>query len=489
MKNFWEDLDETVRSMQAAWGVPGLGVAIVNGDQIVYARGFGERAHGKTGSVDAHTIFAIGSCTKAFTATAIGMLVQEGKLAWDDPANQYLPDFQLFDPAATREISVRDLLCHRSGLATFSGDFMGYGSSYTREEVLWRVRFIPPAFHLRGGFGYSNLMFLAAGQIILRLSGLNWEDFVRTRLIEPLGMKRTTTGVDELAGMDNVAQPHALAGNKLIQVPYVKLDAHAASGGINSSAHDMALWLRFQLANGQWDKSQFVDPAILEETRLPHTLIPIDADARRLIPRRHFSAYGLGWGLSDYGGRLVVSHTGGVDGMQSLAAFLPEERLGLVILTNQLPSSLSSALFYHILDAALDLPRTDWQTEFLAQDRKKAEATADARRKLEASRQAGAPPSLPLASYLGEYTDPIYGKLSVAMQNNQFVLQPEGHPNLKGTLEHWHANTFLCTWSSPTYEQSFVHFSIGMDGKASSLRFKVAEFIDPLEYVFKRLLD
>lgn len=487
MKNFWEDLSETVHSMQAAWGVPGLSVAIMKSDQIVYARGFGKRTHGETGAVDEHTIFAIGSCTKAFTATAIGLLVQEGKLSWDDPATQYLPDFQLFDPIATREISVRDLLCHRSGLATFSGDFMGYGSNYPRAEVLRRVRFIPPAFHLRGAFGYSNLMFMAAGQIIQRLSGLSWEDFIRTHLIEPLEMQRTTTGVSELAGMDNVAQPHALTGGKLVQVPYVKLDAHAASGGINSSVYDMALWLRFQLANGQSGNSQLVDPAILEETRLPHTLIPIEAEARRLVPRRHFSAYGLGWGLSDYGGRLIVSHTGGVDGMQSLAAFLPEEQFGLVILTNQLPSSLSAALFYHILDAALELPRTDWQTEFLAQDRKKAEAASAARRKLQASRLAGAQPSLPLSSYLGEYTDPIYGKLTVTMQDNQLVLHPEGHPHLKGPLEHWHANAFLCAWSSPTYEQSFVHFTIGMDGKASSLRFKVAEFIDPLEYVFERV--
>lgn len=486
MKKFWEGLEETVESMQAAWGVPGLSLAIVKGGEIAYARGFGLRERGKPGRVNEHTVFAVGSCTKAFTATAVGMLVQEGKLAWDDRVVQYLPDFQLFDPVATREISVRDLLCHRCGLATFAGDFMGYGSSYSRSEVLRRVRFIPPAFHLRSAFGYSNLMYLAAGQIILRLSGLSWEDFVRARLIEPLGMQRTTTGVDELSGMTNVAQPHAFARGELLQVPYAKLDAHAASGAINSSAYDMALWLQFQLADGCLGKTQFVDPAVLDETRLPHTLIPLEPEMRRLVRQRHFSAYGLGWGLSDYAGRLVASHTGGVDGMLSLAAFLPEEQLGFVILTNRLPSSLHNALFYHLLDAALDLPYTDWQAEFLALDDRKAAAAAEARRKLEAGRQTGRGPSLPLEGYLGAYTNPIYGGLSVVLENDQLLLQPGGHPGLRGPLEHWHADTFLCVWSSPTYEESFVHFAIGLDGKASSLRFKVAEFIDPLEYVFER---
>lgn len=487
MNTSWDNLPEIIQSMQAAWGVPGLSVAIIHRDETVYARGFGRREQTKTDPVDEHTIFAVGSCTKAFTATAISMLVQERKIAWDDPVIQYLPDFQLADPIATREISVRDLLCHRCGLPTFGGDFMGYGSSYSRAEVLARVRFIPPAFHLRSAFGYSNLMFLAAGQIIPLVSGLSWEDFIRTRLIEPLGMRRTTTGVDELAGFENVAQPHAFSRGELIQVPYLKLDAHAPSGAINSSAHDMALWLRFQLANGRLGDSQLVDPAVLEETRLPHTLIPLDAEARRLVPRRHFSAYGLGWGLSDYAGRLVVSHTGGVDGMLSLAAFLPEEQLGLVILTNRWPSSLYTALFYHILDAALDIPGTDWQAAFLAQDRKKAETAAEARRKLEANRRVGAHPSLSMEGYLGEYANPIYGKLAVSLEDGRLVLRLGAHPGLHGPLEHWHADTFHCTWSSPSYEESFVHFSIGMDGRAESLRFKVAEFIDPLEYHFQRL--
>jgi CubicO group peptidase (beta-lactamase class C family) len=486
MNEFWNSLDEPIRKMQAAWGVPGVSVAVVKDDRIVYGRGFGVRTIGKPEPVDEHSVFAIGSCTKAFTATGIGMLVQEGRLSWEDPVIQHLPGFKLFDPFATREIRVRDLLCHRCGLATFSGDFMGYGSRYTRQEVMERIRFIPPAFQLRAGFGYSNLMFMAAGEIIQVVSGLTWEEFVRQRLIEPLGMSRTTTDVQLLQGMDNVAQPHAFGGGQLSQVPYMRLISHAASGAINSSAWDMAQWLRFQLARGIFEGIQIANAAILEETRTPHTLLQIDAENRRLVPGRHFAAYGLGWGLSDYAGRLVVQHTGGVDGMLSAVGFLPEEGVGWVILTNRLPGSLHSALFFHILDAALGIRDNDWQSAFIEMDRVKIEKATEARKKIEKDRRIGTQPSLPLVDYAGGYTNEVYGKLTVSLEAGQLILHLGGHPNLVGPLEHWHADTFSCTWSNPSYEESFVHFAAGMDGKAETLRFKVAEFIDPLEYVFNR---
>ncbi len=443
MTDFWNSLDETIQAMQTAWGVPGLSIAIVKDDQTVYARGFGVRAVGEPGPVDEHTIFAVGSCTKAFTATAIGLLVQEGKLSWEDPVIKHLPAFQLADPVATREITVRDLLCHRCGLTTFAGDFMGYGSCYSPDEVMARIRFIPSGFHLRAGFGYSNLMFMAAGQIIQVVSGLSWAEFIRNRLIEPLGMTRTFTGVREITGMDNIAQPHTFTRDRLFKVPYLELTAHAASGAINSSAWDMARWLRFQLANGRVGETQLVDSTILEETRTPHTLIPIDPESRRLVPSRHFVAYGLGWSLFDYAGRFVVQHTGGVDGMLSLAAFLPEERLGVVILTNRLPGSLYSALFFHILDAAFGYEGKDWKTAFLELDQIKAGRTAETRKKQEEQRLSGTHPSLPAEGYLGVYANLIYGNVTVKLENDRLVLHLGAHPGVFGPLEHWHAGYIL----------------------------------------------
>jgi CubicO group peptidase (beta-lactamase class C family) len=486
MERFWEGLDETVQAMQAEWGVPGVSLAIVKDDETVYARGFGEREHGKDGAVDAQSLFAIGSCTKAFTATAIAMLVQERKLAWDDPVTQYLPDFQLYDPLDTREIRVRDLLCHRSGLPTFAGDFMNYGSNYSSQEVLRRIRFIPPGFRLRAGYGYSNLMYLAAGMIIPAVAGVSWEAFVRQRLIEPLGMQRTLIGPRRLPKTDNVAQPHTFFKGELAQVPYANLEADMPAGAINSCAWDMSLWLRFQLSGGKAGDAHLIDPAILEETHTPHTLEPIEPDQRPLVPRRHFSTYGLGWNLSDYGGQLVVSHTGGVDGMLSMAGFLPEEGLGVVILTNRYPGSLYKALFYNILDAALGFHDRDWQAVYRAFDRKNEARQAEARQKLEEGRLKGTRPSLPLESYQGGYTNTIYGSLTVSLEDGRLMLRPGAHPHLYGPLEHWHLDTFYCPWSTPTYEDSFVRFSVGLDGQVESLRFKVAEFIDPLEYMFVR---
>jgi len=481
-----QELDRRIEAMRQEWGTPALSLAVVKDDETIYARGFGERRAGLGEPVDEHTVFAVGSCTKPFTATAIAMLVQEGKLHWDDPVLKYLPDFQLYDPVATRELSVRDLLCHRCGLQTFSGDFMGYGSIYTPEELLRRVRYIPPAYRLRTNYGYANMMFLVAGMIIPVVSGLSWQQFIQQRLLDPLGMTRTTTGVQQLDGMDNVAMPHAFFKNQLTQAPYADLTSHAPAGAINSTASDMARWLRFNLANGMLGKTQLIDPAVLEEMRLMHTIVPLEPEARQLVPRRHFTVYGLGWRLSDYAGRLTLSHDGGVDGMLSTNGFLPEEGLGIVVLTNRLPSSLHSAVFFTLLDAMLGYDDCDWNQVFREFYNHANQKKEDARQKLSDERLKDTHPSLPLEAYAGSYQNAIYGFLTVELIGGALHLHPGAHPHISGKLEHWHLDTFYCPWSNPSYEDSFVAFQPGLDGRIASLRFKVAEFIDPLEYVFTK---
>lgn len=478
-------LDETVHSMRSAWDVPGAGVSIVKEDTLVYASGFGHRDIDRLDPVDEHSLFAIGSLTKAFTATAIGLLVQEGRLGWDDSVTRYLPGFQLSDPIATRQITVRDLLCHRSGLGTFQGDLMGYGTSYTRQQLLERVRHIPLAFPLRAGYGYANLMYVAAGEIIPVVSGLTWEEFVQQRLLEPLDMRRTLVRTGNVLGMENVAQPHQVYDGRLVRVPYLA-DTYGPAGTLVSSVTDLATWLRFQLNNGRVGGDQLVDEAMLEETRTPHTLMPIPRELRRLIPRRHFAAYGLGWRLSDYAGRLVVEHTGGCDGMLSLAAFLPEEQFAVAILTNRLPNSMFIALFRHILDVALGFHDRDWQAEFLELDRVEREKAAAQKKALEESRLLGTRPGLPLEAYTGNYRNDIYGPVEVSLEDGQLTLHLLAHAGVSGALEHWHLDTFFTRWSSPSLEESFVTFHIGVDGKVASLRLKVADFVDPLEYVFEK---
>jgi CubicO group peptidase (beta-lactamase class C family) len=485
MLSFLSRMDETIQSMQAAWDVPAVSVSIAKDDDVVYARGFGTRIMGQAAPVDEHSIFAIGSLTKAFTAAAIGLLVQERRLGWDDRVLQYLPGFQLYDPQDTREITVRDLLCHRSGLGTFHGDFMGYGSNYTRADLLERVRFIPPAFRLRTGFGYANLMYVAAGEVLTSVTGQTWEDFVQQRLLQPLGMTRSFTRIDQLKDVDNVAQPHEVHHGKLVQIPYLS-DAYGPAGAIFSNTADMARWLRFQLNQGRVGDVQLVNNEALAETLTPHVLLPIPSDQQALLPRRHFQTYGLGWSLSDYGGRLVAMHTGGVDGMLSLAAFVPEERLGVTILTNRIPNSLFMALFRFILDEALGFQDRDWQADYLELDRKANERKAKAWQALQDGRLQNTHPSLPLEQYCGAYTNPIYGEVTVTCEEDRLTLHLGAHPGVYGPLEHWHLDSFYTDWSTPSLEQSFVTFNPGLEGNVESLRFKVAEFVDPLEYVFEK---
>lgn len=483
METFFSRVDDIAQSMLAAWDVPGASVSITKDDEQVYARGFGNREQGKISLVDEHSIFAIGSVTKAFTATAVGLLVQENRLAWDDKVLKYLPGFQLYDPLDTREITVRDLLCHRSGLGTYHGDFMGYGSHYTREQLLERVRFIPPAFRLRTGYGYANLMYVAAGEVIRTITGQTWEEFVQQRLIEPLGMRRTFTNIEALEEVDNIAQPHEIHYGRLVKIPYLR-DAYGPAGSIFSCTADLSRWLRFQLNQGRVGEVQLLKEDILAEIHSPQVLLTIPPDQKKLLPRRHFQTYGLGWSLSDYAGRLVVMHTGGVDGMLSLAAFVPEERLGVAILTNRLPNSMFVALFRFILDEVMGFHDRDWQADYLELDRKADERKNEAMKKLEEAHLEGTHPSLSLECYSGTYTNSIYGEVTVTCQDDRLTLHLGAHPGVHGPLEHWHLDTFYTHWSTPSLEQSFVTFSPGVAGNIETLRFKVADFVDPLEYVF-----
>ena len=345
-------------------GCPGAAVAIVKDHRVVFAKGFGVRSLQEGGKVDADTLFAIGSNTKAFTATAIGQLVQQGKISWDDPVLRWIPGFQMYDPLVTREITIRDLLCHRSGLGTFTGDLTTFGSIYDRNANINHIRFIKPTFDFRTGFGYSNLMFLVAGEIIPRVTSTSWDDFIQQQFFTPLGMKRSNTSFRELEKAANVATPHGLDQGKVVPIPHDNVDNIAPAGAINSSANDMAQWLLLQTGDGMHDGHRVVAPVVIAETRKPQNLQPISDRRKALNPWTHFSTYGLGWGLSDYQGRLVVSHTGGLNGMISMVAMLPEENLGVVVLTDFDTHPLTASVVYHVFDAYLGVDSRDWDKRY-----------------------------------------------------------------------------------------------------------------------------
>jgi len=461
-------LDAYVEKAMKDWEVPGAAIAIVKGDSVIYAKGFGVRATGKAEKVDARTIFAIGSASKAFTAAGVAMLVDEGKIRWDDPVTQHLPGFQLYDAYATRELRVRDILSHRSGLAR--GDLVWYASSYDRDEILRRVRYLKPTWSLRSNFGYQNIMFLAAGQMTAAVAKKSWDDFMRERLFVPLGMTETNTTVREIPRMQNAATPHAKIDDAVIAIAWRNIDNAGPAGSINSSVTDMARWVQFQLDSGKVGKKSLLTAASFAETHTPHTIIPRSPQARTLNPFTHYVSYGFGWFLEDYRGREVVHHGGNIDGMSALVAMMPEEDLGLVVLTNMNGTALTSVLMRKIFDLHLGAPAKDWSAEVLKLARGQEAQAKALQKKKEDGRAKGTKPSLALGKYVGVYNDSLYGQVRVKMEKDHLVVT--SGPGFIGDLEHWHYNTFRANWRDRAIGKFLMAFTLNTAGEVDGLKFE-----------------
>jgi CubicO group peptidase (beta-lactamase class C family) len=475
-------IDAYILKAMKDWELPGLAVAVVKDDKVVMAKGYGLKEVGKNEPVDENTLFAIGSNSKAFTATALALLVQDKKLSWEDPVTNYLKGFQLFDPYVTREIMVRDLLCHRSGLGR-RGDALWYGQDFSRDEILRRIRFLKPNSSFRSQYGYQNIMFLAAGQIIPSVAGVSWDDFIKERIFKPLGMNRSNTSTKDLPAVDNVAAPHTKRDGKVVAIPYRNIDNVAPAGSINSSVMEMAQWHRFQLGNGKYGEKQILDPAILQVTHDPHITIPVRPERKKEFPSNHFSAYGLGWVLEDYRGRLIIWHNGGIDGMLSHQGFLPEENLGIVVLTNSDRNRLDAALFYRIVDTFLGEPVKDWSQTFLAEAKEGEAKAEEARKKSEESRVRNTKPSLEVPGYCGTYENEMYGTAEVKSEAGKLILYFNSKP--MGVLDHWHYDTFKVKAEAlgslrflELLEDSLVTFALNAQGKVAKMEIEELAVFD-----------
>lgn len=459
-----DGLDQYIERAMKEWHVPGLAIAIVKDDSVVYAKGFGVREVGKPDRVDAHTLFAIGSNTKAFTSAAIGIMVDRKKMRWDDKVTHFLPDFQLYDPWVTREITISDVLSHRSGLGR-RGDMLWYGSEYGRDEILRRVRFLKPNSSFRTQFGYQNMMFLAAGQALAKAAGRSWDDVIVSEIFQPLGMDESNTSTDSLRGRNDVATPHSIDGANAIPIPWRNLDNAAPAGSINSSVSDMTHWIRMQLDTGVYAGKKIISARSLNTTHSPQTIIPSPPDS--LIPSTHFSLYAMGWVLQDYLGRELVWHNGGIDGMLSEVRLVPEAKLGFVILTNADGHNINPAISYRVLDAYLGAPARDWSAIGLAQQKKAEAMQAKAELEAEAARARDSKPSLALERYAGTYADSMYGNATVKVENGKLVLRYG--PTFEGDLEHWQYDTFRAIWRNPRLGKSFITFALDARGRVSDM--------------------
>lgn len=470
-----KEIEDYVAKAVRDWNVPGLALAVVKDDAVILARGYGVRRLGDATPVDERTLFAVASNSKAFTATALGILVDEGKIKWDEPVTKYLPWFQLHDAYATRELTVRDLLSHRSGLATFGGDLLWYETTYNRAEILRRIRHLRPASSFRSRYGYQNIMFLAAGEIIPAVTGKSWDEFLKERFFVPLGMTATNTSVRQHKPGDNVATPHNEKDGHLRLLRAGNVDNAGGAAAINSSAAEMAQWLRLQLGRGTYQNKTIFSRAVSRETWSPQTIIPFGEQSEKLNPTRHFYTYGLGWFLSDYHGRKVVGHGGGLDGMISQVGMLPEENLGVVVLTNS-ETPLASLLTNKIFDVFLGVPARDWSAEYLALSKQVKQASAQAAAQTEAARVRDTKPSLALEKYAQRFAGELYGEAQVAMENGQLVLRLGPAPNFVGDLQHWHYDTFRLRWR-PSVSYGFgpglVSFTLDAKGEIEQMKIDV----------------
>jgi CubicO group peptidase (beta-lactamase class C family) len=460
-----QGFDEYAEKAIRDWKVPGMAIAVIKDDKIIFAKGYGVRELGKPEKVDEHTLFAIGSSSKAFTAASLAMLADEGKLNWDDRATKFLPWFELYDPWVTREVTVRDLLTHRVGLER--GDLMWYGSAYDRNEIIRRVRFLEPSSSMRSKFGYQNIMYLAAGQIAAGISGESWDDLIKERIFGPLGMKESNTSIRDLTKLKDVATPHAEIDDKVQKVAWRLIDNIAPAGSINSNVIDMAQWVRLQLGNGKYGDKQLISEKAVKEMQSSQTVIPMAGQMGILYPKAHFLNYGMGWFLSDYRGRKLVEHGGAIDGMRAEVAMIPEENVGLVILTNLNGTLLPHLIAYRIFDAYLGAAPEDWSGNVLKQYTVLMEAAKAAQKKAEEARVTGTSPSLALDKYVGTYTNEMYGDAKVSLSNG--VLTAQYGPAFKGPMEHWNYDTFQATWDNPIQGKGLISFTLNTKGDVATM--------------------
>lgn len=438
-------LEKFIETHRQTFKVPGMAVAVVKDGKVVLSRGFGVKEYGKTGKVDENTLFAIASNSKAFAAASLAILVDRGKIKWDDKVVKYLPYFQLYDPYVTREMTIRDLLRHNCGLRTFSGDLLWYETQYDAPEIIKRARHLKPKFSFRAGYGYSNIMYTAAGEIVPAVTGKSWGDFVKENLFKPLDMKTTNIGIAELKKQKNYATPHFidLDGNT-VKVPYSTSDRIAAAAGINSNVKEMTNWITMLLGKGNYKNQQLLSYDRLYEMWSPQNIIPISQASVKFFPAVHFKAYGLGWGLSDYHGCKIISHGGALDGMISRVTLVPEKQLGFVILSNSI-NSFPGILQYKILDTYLGIEGNDRVNTYkplldnrdIKRKMKRDAFMAEIATPRESLDETG------LKSYTGTYNCPLYGSAKVALENGKLVLHFVPAPVLISDLFHKENDTFI----------------------------------------------
>jgi CubicO group peptidase (beta-lactamase class C family) len=462
--------DEVVRTALKQWQVPGVAVVIVHNNEVVYLKGFGVRELGKKEPVTAETLFPLSSCTKAFTTLAMAMLVDEGKMTWDDPVRNHLPSFRLADPLANEQVTLRDLLCHRTGVS--GHDLLWYRAPWGVDEQIRRIGLVKPNRSFRAAFQYQNIMVAAAGQAVAAAAGESWEKFVKKQIFTPLEMKTASCTTTEATKSANRTSGHHWGNSgKLEVVPWLTFESGNAALSINASVTDLVPWLRFQLGDGSWGNERLVSERNLAETHMPQFVLRLEGQARREQPCTMQMSYAMGWVVQDYRGHKLISHAGNIDGVRAHITLAPDDSLGLAILSNLQETRMNLALSNALVDQMLGLESRDWNAHYLAYVQEvRAEALARQRR-LVASRAPRTQPSRELAAYTGVYEEPAYGTAEIIVEKDALLLK---WSSFRAPLEHFHYDTFTALDDDLGRPQ--IVFSLAADGTVTGFQFYDVEF-------------
>ena len=461
-----QDFDSWLEQELTKWHVPGAAVAVIQKGEVVLSKGYGLRDVANNLPVTPETLFAIGSCTKAFASFDIALLVEEGKLAWDTPIRQVLPDFRMYDPVATEQITPRDITSHRSGLPRH--DFLWYGSSFDREELYNRLQYLKPNKPFRYGYEYQNLMFMLAGYLVGKVAGTSWEAFTQERILDRLGMSATNFSVSVSETAANAALPYEFKDETVQAIPFRNIDNVAPAGSINSNLIDLVKWLSLHM---QGDES-FLPAAALKLMHAPHTPIPVTPD---LLWSEYneigHTAYALGWASQTYRGHTLIRHGGGIDGFISSVSFLPHDDIGIIILTNLNENPLVPVIHFNLCDRLLGLDQLPWSERTRSFTEKHKAAGEAGKQKLLSERVLGTRPSHLLGDYTGIYEHPGYGTLTIKLDGDTLRVRTK---LLDLTLEHYHYDVFILTGKGEGEMFMLTSF-------ASNLKGEIVSFSVPFE--------
>lgn len=486
------EVDQLTERVLKTFEVPGIAVAIIKDGKVIHSKGYGVRSLNTQQKVDENTLFGIASNSKAYTAAALGMLVDEKKIKWDDKVTQYIPEFKMYNPWVTEEFTIKDLLTHRSGLGLGAGDLMMWpdSSNFTKADIIHNLRFLKPVSSFRTKYDYDNNLYIVAGEIVARASGMSWEDFIEKRIMQPLGFTASAASIARLKSKSNIIDPHAPVNGKVQVIKIDWSETANAAGGIYSNLTDMSKWVIMQLNHGKFGdglSKQLFSEEVQQEMWTPQTIIPVKGPTPY---NTHFSSYGLGWGLSDVKGYLQATHTGGLAGIVTQVTLIPELKLGIIVFTNQQVGQAFVSITNTIKDSYLDMPKKDrvkeYQDRWVAGNAEAKKITDQVWKDIEAQKTNSS--ALDLSQYVGTYTDAWFGDIVILQRNGKLWFESKRSPRLKGEMLYYKANTFIAKWNDRYLDaDAYVQFDLDRNGKGTSIKMDAISPLTDFSFDFQDL--